>query len=143
VKPRTLARLDLIAAERERRLLDEVKRHNATLEQIAQQRGILSAYRERLSSSWRDGAPVRAGQAQSAGHFVAASRSADSQIDAMEADARRQLAAALQNLANTQAHRSGLDEAQDKAALALERATAEREALAQPWRPQPGSGVRK
>jgi hypothetical protein len=139
MKPRTMERLDLLAAESERRLLDEIKRHNATLAQVAQQRGVLAAYRERLSDSWCGGQAVHAGQARRAGHFAAASRSADVQIDQMEAQARQQLEAALVKLAKTQAHRQGLSEASRKAMFQLEREAAQQRERAQPWRPHPSS----
>jgi len=144
MKTRTMARLDLIAAETERRLLDEIRRHNATLVQIAQQRGVLAGYRGRLSESWMSGDVVTAGQARRAGHFVGASRTAETQIDLMEAQARQQLDAALQNLAKTQAHRRGLNEAQRKAALQDERAAMQQQERALPWRPRPDSnGLKK
>jgi len=144
MKTRTMARLDLIAAETERRLLDEIRRHNATLVQIAQQRGVLAGYRERLSESWLSGDVVTAGQARRAGHFVAASRTADAQINLMEAQTREQLEVALQNLAKTQAHRRGLNEAQRKAALQEERAATQQQERALPWRPRPHSnGLKK
>lgn len=144
MKPRTLARLDLLAAERERRLLDEVRRHNASLAQIAQQRSVLAAYRERLAESWLGGAVVSAGQARRAGHFTAASRQAATQIEQMETQARQLLDAALQALAATQAHRHALHDAQRAAARQEERAAEQQQERAQPWRPRAtGLGLTK
>jgi len=133
MRPRTMERLDLMAAESERRLLDEIRRHNATLEQIAEQRGVLAAYRERLLETWRSGVVVSAGQAQRAGRFVTASRTAESQVDLAEKQTRQQLDAALQNLAKAQAHRRGLNEMQCKVALEIERDAERRLERTQPW----------
>ncbi len=121
MKIRTVQRLDLIAAMREERVQEEIKRHNESLAQIAHQRGVLAGYRERLGESWRGGGVVTAGQAQRAGHFIRASQAAEVQITQTEAMARRQLDAALQNLARTQAHREGLDQVHRKAEIAMER----------------------
>jgi flagellar biosynthesis chaperone FliJ len=93
MKPRTMERLDLLAADAERRLLDDISRHQAALGQVQAQRDVLAAYRARLAQSWKGGAAVTAGQARSAGHFVAASQAAETQIDQMEARARQQPAA--------------------------------------------------
>ena len=133
MRPRTMERLDLMAAESERRLLDEIRRHNATLEQIAEQRRVLAAYRERLLETWRSGVAVSAGQVQRAGSFDTASRTAESQIDLAEKRTRQQLDAALQNLAKAQAHRGGLNEMQRKAALEIERDAERRLERTQPW----------
>jgi flagellar biosynthesis chaperone FliJ len=143
MKARTLERLDLLAAEKERRILEDISRHQATLAQIAQQRSVLSAYRQRLSVSWRDGAPVTAGQARSAGHFVTASQAADTQIDQMEARARQQLAAAFEALASTQAHRHSLEDTQAKAARIEARSFDRQQELALPWRKQAERGGAK
>lgn len=129
-----MQRLDLIAAESERRLLDEISRHNATLAQIAQQRSVLASYRTRLSESWRNGGRVSAGAARAAGHFVTASQTADTQIDLMEHRALQMLAQAMENLAQAQARRHGLGEAQKRAAREEDRENDRRAERAQPWR---------
>lgn len=121
MKLRTIERLDLIAAMRQERVQEEIKRHNATLAQVAHQRSVLASYRNRLDESWRGGEVVTAGQAQRAGHFVRASYTAEVQIEQAEKQTRRQLDAALQNLAKTQAHREGLDQAHRKAETVMER----------------------
>ena len=87
MKPRTLARLDLLAADAGGALLDEIRRHNAALATVAQQRGVLAAYRDRLPASWQSGAVVPAGQARRAGHFAAASQAR------ADADGRRRASA--------------------------------------------------
>ncbi len=134
MKLRTIERLDLIAATKHQRVLDEVRRHNETLESIARQRQVLTAYRERLRGSWQHGGTVTAAAAQRAGHFSRASDTAEMQILQAEQHARRLLEAALQKLAASQAYRDGLDEAARKAVLTQDRLAAQRAEQAQPWR---------
>lgn len=143
MKPRTMERLDLLAADTERRLLDDVRRHQATLAQAEEQRRVLAAYRARLSESWRGGAAVSVAEARSAGHFVTASQAADVQIDQMETRARQQLAAALDALARVQVHRQSLEEALAKAAREAERDVETRQERARPWRAHPERGTVK
>jgi flagellar biosynthesis chaperone FliJ len=121
MKLRTIARLDLIAATRHQKVLDEIERHNATLASVTQQRQVLENYRTRLRESWQNGATVMAAEAQRAGHFVRASDTAEAQILRTEQNARRMLDAALQKLADSQAHRDGLDEAARKVTLTQDR----------------------
>ena len=139
MKPRTMERLDLLAADAERRLLEDIRRHQAALAQVQEQRQVLAAYRGRLAQSWKGGAAVTAGQARSAGHFVAASQAAETQIDQIEARARQQLSAALDALAKTQAHRNSLDGALQKAARAEQRSVELKQERARPWRAPPSS----
>jgi hypothetical protein len=134
MKPQTLARLDLLAADRERRILEDIRAQQATLAQVAQQRSVLASYRARLSESWQGGEQVRAGQARSAGHFVTASQAADTQIDQMEARAHQQLASALATLASTKAHRRSLEAARAKAARAQEQIITQQQERALPVR---------
>jgi flagellar biosynthesis chaperone FliJ len=141
--PRTMDRLDLMAAASETRLLDEIRRLNASLDQLAHQRGVLAAYRDRLAQSWRSGGVVEAGAARRAGHFSAASRSAEVQLDQAEAQARQDLDKALQNLAQVQQRRRGLEDAQRKAAVQAERTAELRLERARPWiKPEPDKSGR-
>jgi hypothetical protein len=134
MKLRTIERLDLIAATKHQRVLDEIRRHNATLESIAQQRQVLTAYRARLRDTWQHGGTVTAAAAQRAGHFSRASDTAEAQIVQAEQNARRLLDAALQKLADSQAYRDGLDEAARKATLTQDRLAMQRAEQALPWR---------
>jgi hypothetical protein len=134
MKPQTLARLDLLAADRERRILEDIRAQQATLAQVAQQRSVLAAYRARLSGTWRGGEAVRADQARSAGHFVTASQAADTQIDQMEARAHQLLASALATLATTKAHRRSLEVARAKAARMQEQIITRQQERALPVR---------
>jgi flagellar biosynthesis chaperone FliJ len=134
MKLRTIERLDLIAATRHQKVLDEVRRHSATLDSAAQQRQVLENYRTRLRESWQTGEIVTAAEAQRAGHFVRASDAAEAQILRTEQNARRMLDAALRKLADSQAHRDGLDEAARKATLTQDRLAAQRAELALPGR---------
>jgi hypothetical protein len=84
MKTRTLERLDLIAAEAETKLLEEIGRHNAAIGQIEYQRNVLVAYKARLTETWQNGGVVFAGQARQAETFVSASRDAARKIDAEE-----------------------------------------------------------
>jgi hypothetical protein len=93
VKPATIHRLSLLALAAQTQALAQVQRHNAALGQIAQQRRVLTAYRDRLTESWRDGAEVSAGEAVRAGQFAAASEAADQQIALAEQKTRQALAA--------------------------------------------------
>ena len=51
MKPRILAKLDILAAAREARVQENLRRQNAILAQGEAQREILSAYRGRLAES--------------------------------------------------------------------------------------------
>jgi flagellar biosynthesis chaperone FliJ len=142
MKTRTLDRLDLIAAEAEQKLLEEISRHNKTLQQIDYQRRVLAEYRARLTETWRGGGVVFAGQARRAETFVTASENAAEKIDAEEPRTQKMLDLALQNLAELQQRRRGFQDARRKI-LALEERDAER-VLERDfnWRP-PVAGVPK
>jgi flagellar biosynthesis chaperone FliJ len=138
MKPSTLARLDMLAAEQETQLLDAIRRHNATLEQTVHQRGMLASYRERLAASWQSGAEVQAVQARRAMQFVNASQGADAQITQAAQRAGEQLEAAITSLGHIQARRRALAEALRKLALQAERAAEQRMERDIPWRPAAG-----
>jgi flagellar biosynthesis chaperone FliJ len=135
MKTRTLERLDLIAAEAETKLLEEITRHNHVIGQIEYQRGVLAAYKARLAETWRHGGVVFAGQARQADRFVTASEDASRKIDAEEPRARKMLDAALQNLAAVQQRRRGLQEARRRALAAQDRDLERGLERALPWRP--------
>jgi hypothetical protein len=126
MKPRLLARLDLLTAEQETQLLETIRRQNAALKQTDQQRIVLASYRNRLAASWQDGAPVPAAQARRAGQFSAASHGAEAQIDHAAQLAAERLQTALADLAQVQARRRALGEASAKAARQAERAAEQR-----------------
>lgn len=140
MKPRTLERLDLIAAETEQKLLEEITRHNHVLQQIDYQRRVLADYRGRLAETWRSGGVVFAGQARRAETFVSASEVAAQKIDAEEPRARKMLDDALQNLASVQQRRRGLQEARRKLLVAEERETERALERDLTWRPQAVGG---
>ncbi len=110
MKPETLARLDLLAAQREAKVLETISRQTATLEQAAYQRGMLTSYRDRLTASWQGGEVVSAAQARRAGQFAAGALGAESQIAATEIRAKEQLEAAIADLARLKLHRRKLAE---------------------------------
>jgi hypothetical protein len=134
MKTRTIERLDMLAAETETQLLDQIRQHNETLRQIAYQRGVLGAYRDRLTETWRHGGIVQAGEARRANQFVNASATAETHVDAMERQARLALDQAMFRLAQIQERRRGLDDAQRKAVRLAERTAEQRAERAQPWR---------
>jgi N-acetylglucosamine kinase-like BadF-type ATPase len=110
MKPRTIARLDLLAATSEAQIRNDISRLTAALAQMAEQRSVLAIYGARLTKSWREGGVVLAGTAQLAGHFAVASQNARTQIGEMELQITTQLAAAWQTLAAIQERRRSLDE---------------------------------
>ena len=79
---------------------------------------MLASYRERLSASWQNGAPVQAAQARRAMQFANASHGADAQIGQAAQRAREQLEAAITSLGQIQARRRALAEAMRKQAVA-------------------------
>jgi len=121
MKPKLMARLDLLAETSQVRLLDEIKRQTATLAQVAEQQEVLASYRDRLTQSWRNGKVIDAASAKRAGHFCAASQTAETQIEQLAEQTRQQLEISLQNLAANKAQRQNLAAAQQKAALQSER----------------------
>jgi flagellar biosynthesis chaperone FliJ len=110
VKAATLARLDLLAADREAKLLETIRQQNAAMQQAAYQRDMLASYRERLAESWQGGAVVSAAQARRAGQFAAGALGAETQIVETEARAKAKLEAAVADLARLKAHRRKLGE---------------------------------
>lgn len=139
MNPRTLARLDKLAAEREARLHEAIRRHGAALAQSQAQRQMLSAYRIRLAESWQDGTPVPASQARSASQFATGAENAALQIEQGEAAASAQLQEAATALAQVKAHRRKLAEqlrAEARAEVARAEVRAERD---RPWRNPRGS----
>ena len=135
MKPRTLTRLDMLAAEQETQALEAVRRHNVTLRQAVEHRGLLAAYRTRLAQSWQDGTVLPAAQARRAGQFSAATHGAEGQIEQAANLAAAQLESAITKLGQVRAQRRALAEALRKAAQAAER---EAEQRAERDRPAPG-----
>jgi flagellar biosynthesis chaperone FliJ len=108
MKPRTIARLDMLAAERETQLQDAVRHHAASLTQSQQQRQMLAAYRDRLAASWQDGEPIDAAQARRASQFATGAQNAAAQIETTEAKAAAQLDDATAALVKLKSHRRKL-----------------------------------
>lgn len=131
MKSKTIARLDLLTATRELRLLEEIGRQNALLQQAAQQRELLADYREKLAGSWRGGGVIEAGGAQRATAFIAASDSAEHHIARMEAQAAEALKVAQTGFAHAQQHRANLSEARRSLTVQEERQAAQRQERAQ------------
>ncbi len=126
MKRRLIDRLDLMAEIGEAKWLQEIARHSRALEQVAKQRRLLAAYREKLWGSWRNGGVVDAAAAKRAADFIAASDTAELQIEQMERQATQQLDLARQGFAQTQERRRSLDEKRRDAAALAERTTAQR-----------------
>lgn len=134
MKPRTIARLDILAAAREARLQEAASRHGAALDHAREQGALLAAYRDRLGASWRDGAADPAVKARRASRFVSGAQTAAAQIEAASAKAAEQLQEAVTALAHVQTHRRGLARALQAHARA-EAAQAEQKAERdRPWR---------
>jgi len=134
MNPRLLARLELLAADREVVLLEAVRRSQEALRQGAVHRGLLAEYRERLAGSWQHGAAVSVGQARRAGQFAQASFGAEAQVEAAARQAGQHLAAAMEGLGQVQLRRRGLRREIEKCRLAAEREAEAAEAQALPWR---------
>jgi hypothetical protein len=130
----TLARLDVLAAAREMQLLETVRRQQAALAQVDDQRGILAAYRTRLAQSWQSGAVVAAAQALRAEVFTAAAAGASAQIGQAGALAGDRLAAALEILAQVQAQRRRLTRLRQRNGLLAAREDERRAEAALLWR---------
>ncbi|HQT63554.1 MAG: hypothetical protein B7Z75_07120 [Acidocella sp. 20-57-95] len=111
MKPRTIARLDLMTAAKEAQIRNEISQLTAKLADLAEQRRMLSRYHDQLGQSWRASGVISASTAQRAGTFVTVARLADAQIMALESQSKTQLAQALQNLAAIQSRRGGLEQA--------------------------------
>jgi len=108
MKPRTIARLDMLAAAREAQLQDSVRRHAASMAQSQQQRQMLITYRDRLAASWQDGAPIAAAEASRASQFAAGARNAAAQIETTETNTQAQLNDATEELVKVKSHRRKL-----------------------------------
>ncbi len=141
MKAATLARLDLLAAEREAALLETISQQNLALQQAAYQRGMLVSYRERLAASWQGGAVVSAAQARRAGQFAAGALGAQDQLTDTEVGTRARLDAAIADLARLKAHRRKLAERlralQRQASAAAELKAAQN----LPWRGRSRAGL--
>ena len=134
MKAATLTRLDLLAADREAKLLETIRQQNAALQQAAYQRGMLASYRERLAESWQGGGVVSAAQARRAGQFAAGALGAETQIVAAEARAKVNLEAAIADLARLKAHRRKLAERLRVARHRVQAAAELKAAQDLPWR---------
>ena len=108
MKPRTIARLDMLAAEREAQLQETVRRHAAAQAQSRQQRQMLEGYRDRLAASWQDGVAVPAAQARRASQFAAGAQNAAAQIETAELKTTTQLNEATAELVKVKSHRRKL-----------------------------------
>lgn len=134
MKPRTLARLELMAAAASLKMREDILRHNLVLGQIEYQKAVLAAYRARLQETWRHGGVVLAGHAKQAEVFVTASDDAGGKIEAEAARTRVLLDEALQALARNQQRRRGLEEAREAAQAEEAREQERKLALATIWR---------
>ena len=134
MKPRTLARLELMAAAATAKIREEILRHNTVLGQIEYQKRVLADYRGRLQESWRHGGVVAAGHAMRAEVFVAASDEAGGKIGVEAARTQVMLDEAMQALARNQQKRRGLTEARRKAQVVEEREIERRLELMTSWR---------
>ncbi len=132
MKERMIERLDLLAEIGEAKWLQEIIRHTKTLDQVAQKRRLLAAYREKLRESWRSGAVLEAGAAKRAADFVGASARAEQQIEKMERHAHQQLEIARQGFAQTKERRKGLESTKQEMTREEARTTAQRLERAQP-----------
>ena len=135
MKERMIERLDLLAEIGEAKWLQDIVRHSRTLDQVARQRRLLAAYREKLRESWRSGSVLEAGAAKRAADFVGASAKAEQQIEQTERQASQQLELARQGYAQAQERRRGLEAAKQVIAVAEARTTAQRLERAQPPTP--------
>ncbi len=121
MKPRTIARLDLLAAAKEAQIRNDMSQLMAKLEDLARQREMLRRYHDQSGQSWRKGSVTLASNAQRAGIFGKVSQLADAQINAQENHSKTQLAQCLQNLSAAQGYRRGLDQAIRRALQADDR----------------------
>jgi hypothetical protein len=108
MKLRTIARLDMLAAEREARLREAIRRHGGALAQSRQQSGMLHAYRTRLAASWQDGTAITAAQARRASQFAQGAQAAAAQIESAAAQTAAQLQEAVAELARLKTYRRSL-----------------------------------
>jgi flagellar biosynthesis chaperone FliJ len=108
MKPRTIARLDMLAAAREAQLQESVRRHAASMAQSQQQRQMLTTYRDRLAASWQDGAPIAAAEARRASQFAAGAQNAAAHIETTESKTAAQLNDATEELVKVKSHRRKL-----------------------------------
>jgi hypothetical protein len=134
MKARTLARLELLAADREVHLLETMRRQQEALLQGAAHRGLLAEYRARLAASWQHGAVVSGAQARRAGQFAQASFGAEAQVEAAARQAGRQLAAAMDGLSQVQLRRRVLRQEIANRRQAAERAAEQAAERALTWR---------
>ncbi len=127
MKPQAFAKLDLLAAAKEARLLEQLSGHNAALRHYEAQREVLTSYQERLGNLWRDGAVVRAGDAKRAGQFSTQAEAVIRQLTETIATEQTQLSGCAAALAELRARRRIL---QDRLASArrLEQITAQNRA---------------
>ena len=126
MKEPMIRRLDLLAEIGETKWLQEIVRHTRTLDHVAKQRLLLTAYREKLRESWRSGSVLEAGAAKRAADFVGASAKAEQQIEQMERHAFQQLECARQGFLEAQERRRGLEAAKQAVLLVEARTTAQR-----------------
>ncbi len=134
MKPDLLAKLDILAAAQEAKILEAIRKGNGAVKQAEQQRGILSAYRARLAESWQNGAVVTAGQARRCGYYASASLKAEEQISQTEAKAAETLEANLAALNLVQAKRKNLKTAITKVEIESERVLERRQEREMPPR---------
>ena len=110
MKPKTLARLDLLAAAQEAQAQEALRRTTATLRQTEAQQEVLGTYRSRLAASWQGGAEVDAATAQRAARFGAGALTAAKQLAETQAQAARRLEGVTAELADLRARRRKLAE---------------------------------
>ena len=135
MKPRTLARLALLAAGREAQLGEALRRHQAAMQQSAAQQALLEAYRARLAAGWQNGAVVAAAQARRAGQFSHASQAAGGQIQQAAQQAAQQFDATAARLGELMLQRRALAAIITEAAQAQTRAAERAAQRNTQWRP--------
>ncbi len=106
--PRTLERLDLLAAQKEAALAEALSRHSRAVQHFQAQREMLASYYARLDAGWRQAGGITAGDAARAARFGAQALAAMTQLDASLAAEQARLMESASSLARLRTHRRAL-----------------------------------
>jgi hypothetical protein len=127
-------KLDMLAADEETDALDSLKRNTAALGKARGQQQVLSAYRDRLSTSFQGGVVLDAALVKNANHYIAATWKAEEQIAANALRIEGNIDRDMDTLASVRIERKNLHSARKKVEMHSARVLERRAELLTPPR---------
>lgn len=127
-------KLDMLAADEETDALDSLERNTNALDKARSQQQVLSAYRDRLSTSFLGGDVLDAALVKTANRYIAATWKAEEQIEANAVRIEGNIGRDMDTLASVRIERNNLLSARKKVEIHSARVLERRAELLMPPR---------